>query len=180
MGNDLSTGQKGMSFLPRNKYGVNSSRNPDYSFTDPFIEILPGWVIPLYQFQLPCSFPFLYLFFPLERRLPRFVGFIPNQTVNIVFTRKAIHQIVFVLVYPFNKVGRHACIYGAVAFATFATKDVNVKILQELIFLDSRLRGNDTQLEVCDDFENLEHRSLGKHSSFIIIWQGFIPNVSKC
>jgi len=37
IGNDLWIESKGMSFLPRIKYGVNSSRNPESSFTDTFI-----------------------------------------------------------------------------------------------------------------------------------------------
>jgi len=37
------------------------------------------------------------LFFPLEGRFPRFMDFIPNQAVNIVFPGKTVHQIVFML-----------------------------------------------------------------------------------
>jgi hypothetical protein len=93
-----------MSFLPRIKYGINSSRNPEFSCTDTFIQIVPTRVISLYQFQLPCPFLFLYLFFPLESRFPRFMDFIPNEAVNAVFLGKTIHQIVFMLISTLGKV----------------------------------------------------------------------------
>ena len=94
------------------KKGCHSceSRNLESSLTDPFVEIIPGRVIPLYQFQLPCSFPFFYLFLPLERRFPGFVDFIPNQAVDIIFPGKTVHQIISMLVYSLNEVGGYACI----------------------------------------------------------------------
>jgi len=110
-----------------------------YSFTDVFIQIIPIGVTLLNHFQLPCPFPFLYLFFSLDRRFPRFMDFIPNQTVNIVFLGETVHQIVSMLVYTLNKIRGHSCIQGAIPFAA---KNVNVKLFQGLS-LDSRLRGND-------------------------------------
>ena len=128
-------------FVDRFKKGCHSREggNPGSSFRDTFIEIHPRRVVPLYQFQRPCPFPFLYLFFPLERRLPRFMDFIPNQTVNIIFLGKTLHQIVLMLAYTFNKVGGYACIQRTILLAA---KDIDVKLFQGL-FLDSRLRGND-------------------------------------
>jgi hypothetical protein len=67
------------------------------------------------------------------------MNFIPNQTMNIIFARETLNQVVFVFVNTLNKVGCHACIQSAIPLAA---KNVNVKVLQ-MLPLDSRLRGND-------------------------------------
>jgi hypothetical protein len=74
------------------------------------------------------------LFFSLKCRFPRFMDFIPNQTVNFIFPSETVHQIVLMLVYTLHKVRGDACIQGAIPFAA---KNVNEELLQKLS-LDSR------------------------------------------
>ncbi len=110
-----------------------------FLLTNTFIQVIPGWVILFYQFQFPCSFPFLYLFFSFERRFPRFMDFVSNQAMNMIFMSETLNQFVFVFINTLNKVGCHACIQSTIPLAA---KNVNVKVLQ-MLSLDSRLRGND-------------------------------------
>jgi hypothetical protein len=138
-------GVKGKRFLktvPGNV--IPAEAGIQFSLADTFIQIIPGWVIFFNQFQFPDPFPSLYLFFSLESRFPRFMNFIPNQTMNAVFPGETINQIIFMFVYTLNKVRRHPCIQSAISFAA---KNVNVKYFQ-IIPLDSRFCGNDGMIQL--------------------------------
>ena len=146
--------------------GINSSRacpaldagNPVLS-ADGFIQVIPEWISLFYQYQLPCSFRFLYLFLPFDSRLPGFVGLIPNQFVNFVSLRETVDKIVFVFVDTLNKTRGHACIKGAIPFAT---KNVDVKLFQ-MFPLDSRFRGND--FNIGGEIQKMVQRDLTTHKS---------------
>jgi len=100
--------------------------------------------------------------------------FIPNQAVNTVFLAETLHQVVFVFVHTLNKVGGYTCIKGAIAFAT---KHVNVKLLQRLSWIPA-FAGMTHHYEFTLTLVNWKIVSR-KHSPLAILLQGFIPNVNK-
>ena len=72
--------------------------------TNRFIKIFPFWIVLLDHFNFPRSFPFFDLFLSGNSTLCRFVDFIPNEIVDIIFLGKTINKIIFMFINSFNKI----------------------------------------------------------------------------
>jgi hypothetical protein len=97
-------------------------------FTNVFIQIIPFRIALFDQPQLPYSLPRLDLFFTYYRAFGGLVNFIPDKKMNVIFLRKPVCQIVFMLVNALDEVGGNACVQCAVSFTA---KNIDVEILHK-------------------------------------------------
>jgi hypothetical protein len=72
------------------------------------VEVYPVRVVPFKQIDFPVSFPFLELFFAAKCHRPDFVGFKPNEPVDLVPFREAGNETVLVLPNTPREIGSHA------------------------------------------------------------------------
>lgn len=89
-----------------------------------FIEIVPLRIARLNQLKFPRAAPFLDLPLARERRVPRVMRFIPDETVNAVVGCKSLDDLFFVLPHAFAKIIRRAGVERAVPLAR---KNVDVE-----------------------------------------------------
>lgn len=81
------------------------------------VQVIPGRIIRFDQFDLPGTFPLLYLLFTHDGSVDVYMQLEPGQPVDVVLSAKTIDEFLFMLPYTLRKIRSDAGVEYAPVFA---------------------------------------------------------------